>query len=185
MNYRAKAVALIVIQCLLVSSIAAKYLYERVTRPRVWVRVAQYDPNLPMRGRYLALSPLVDACSLPRDKEATSTWTDYNNKNKQITNWTWRVRTTARDGKLVVEDARQVLPHSETQTIWLKNDQACDRAALSPDIDFFIADTAKSPFPLKNGAELWAEVTVPPAGPPRPIQLALSEQGQWKPFHLD
>jgi hypothetical protein len=185
MNYRAKAIALVVIQCLLVSSIAAKYLYERITRPRVWVRVAQYDPNLPMRGRYLALSPLVDACSLPRDPEAKSTWNDFNNKNKQITNWSWRVQATARDGKLVVEDARTVLPRGETQTIWLKNDQACDRVSLSPGIDFFISDTAKSPFPLKDGSELWAEVTVPPAGPPRPIQLAISERGQWKLLNLD
>jgi hypothetical protein len=78
-----------------------------------------------------------------------------------------------------------VLPHSETQTIWLKDDEACDRVPLSSGIDFFISDTARSPFPLKNGAELWAEVTVPPAGPPRPIQLAVSEQGQWKPLRLE
>ncbi len=62
MSARNRAILLIVIQCLLVSSIAAKYLYERATRPRVWVRAAQYDPELPMRGRYLALSPEVDVC---------------------------------------------------------------------------------------------------------------------------
>ena len=32
MKPRARAIALVVIQCLLVSSIAAKYLYERATR---------------------------------------------------------------------------------------------------------------------------------------------------------
>jgi hypothetical protein len=189
MNYRTKAILLVVIQCLLVSSIAAKYLYERATRPRVWVRVAQYAPNLPMRGRYLALSPLVDACSLPHDDESANKWQGYNTDGSrqqlERVNWQWRVRTAARDGKLVVEDARKVLPRSATQTIWLSGEQACDRAPLSPGVDFFIPDTAKSPFPLKRRQELWAEVTVPPAGPPRAIQLALSSKGEWKPLNLN
>ncbi len=101
------------------------------------------------------------------------------------TSWQWRVRTEARDGKLVVVDARNVLPRSETLTIWLSSDQACDRVQLSPGVDFFVPDTAKSPFPLKTGAELWAEVTVPPEGPPRPIQLAISDNGQWKPLRFN
>jgi hypothetical protein len=189
MNYRTRAIALVVVQCLLVSSIAAKYVYERATRPRVWVRVAQYDPNLPMRGRYLALSLLVDSCSLPHDDESTSKWPGYTSNGSgpqpEKVFWQWRVRTAARDGKLVVEDARKVLPRSDTQTIWLRSDQACDRAPLSPGIDFFIPDTARSPFPLKSGQELWAEVTVPPLGPPRPIQLAIGSNGEWKALNLN
>ena len=183
MSSRARAIALLVIQCLLVSSIAGKYLYERVMRPRVWVKVAQYDPNLPMRGRYLALSPLVDACMLPHDQESSTRWKDKDGQEK-IFNWHWRVRTYARDGKLVVEDARDVLPRANTETIWLNGDVACDQARLSG-VDFFIPDTAKSPFPLQKGQELWAEVTVPPVGPPRPIQLATSGNGEWKPLKLD
>jgi len=35
MTSRNRAIVLLIIQCLLVSSIAAKYLYERATRPRV------------------------------------------------------------------------------------------------------------------------------------------------------
>jgi hypothetical protein len=183
MSYRSRTVLLIVIQCLLVSSIAGKYLYERATRPRVWARVAQFDPNLPMRGRYLALSPLVDVCSLPRDKDSQPAWMAYSKaKEKQ---WYWHVRASARDGKLVVQDARNVLPRSETQTVWLKGDQPCERVQLTPNMDFFIPDTAKSPFPLKTGSELWVEVTVPPEGPPRPIQLAISDNGQWKPLKFD
>ena len=170
---RNRAILLVVIQCLLVSSVAVKYLYERATRPRVWVRVEQFDPNLPMRGRYLALSPLVNACGLPRDEESGS-----------LANPHWRVVTKARDGKLVVEDARNIMPRSETQSIWLYG-APCERARLTPGVDFFIPDTAKSPFPLEKGTELWAEVTVPPAGPPRPIQLALSDNGQWKPLKFD
>ena len=34
------------------------------------------------------------------------------------------------------------------------------------------------------GHELWIEVTVPPKGPPRPLQLAEKENGVWKPLTL-
>src|SRR5579863_10026160 len=63
-----RAVALLVVQAVLVLSIAGKYVYERKTCPRVWVRAAQYDPNMPLRGRYLALRLALDACGLPRDE---------------------------------------------------------------------------------------------------------------------
>lgn len=186
MNTRNRAIALLVIQCAIVSSIAGKYLYERLTRPRVWVRVAQYDPNLPMRGRYMAISPQVNACGLPRDKDSSQEpyWTGPS-ANKKFTTWQWHVITKAQDGKLIVEDARNLMPRSNTQTIYLTSDQACDRVSLSPGIDFFIPETAQPPFPRKAGEELWAEVTVPAVGPPRPIQLAISDNGQWKVLKLD
>ena len=34
----------------------------------------------------------------------------------------------------------------------------------------------------KSRQELWIEVTVPPKGPPRPMQLALKQDGVWKPL---
>jgi len=185
MNHRGRAITLIVIQCLVVSSIAAKYLYQRMTCPRVWVQVVQYDPNLPMRGRYLAMSPIVNACGLARDEEAKSSSYQDETTKKQITVWEWRVQTKANDGKLVVEDARNVLPRNDTEMIRLGSNQNCSQSSLAPAVDYFIPDTAKSPFPLKPGTKLWAEVTVPPKGPPRPIQLAISENGQWRPLALD
>ncbi len=183
MSYRARAITLLLVQCLLVSSIAAKYLYERMTRPRVWVEAAQFDPNLPMRGRYLWLSPIVNACNLPHDKESGNRWKDKDGQEK-VFNWHWRVRTSARDGKLVVEDARDVMPRGDTETLWVNADAPCDRVRLSG-MYFFIPDTAQDPFPTKSGQSLWVEVTVPPVGPPRPIQLAISENGEWKPLKLE
>lgn len=173
MSTRNRAIALIVVQCLLVSSIAAKYLYGRTTRPRVWVRAAQYDPELPMRGRYLALSPKVDVCGLTPESEASAPKALYWSKH-------YRVQLLARDGKLVAEDARKRLPRGEFQRAMVTDTTPCDRAQLSPGIDYFVPENAKSPFPLKPGQELWVEVTVPPSGPPRAIQLALSENGNWR-----
>jgi hypothetical protein len=60
----------------------------------------------------------------------------------------------------------------------------CNQMRLASSTDFFISDTAQSPLPLKPGQELWIEVTVPPKGPPRPIQLALKDDGTWKPLDL-
>ena len=51
------SIVLLVIQLALVSSIAAKYLYQRAHCPRVWVRTAAYDPEMVMRGRYLSRLP--------------------------------------------------------------------------------------------------------------------------------
>ena len=172
MSTRNRAILLIVIQCLLVSSIAAKYLYEQATRPRVWVQTAQYDPDLPMRGRYLALSPVVDACGLglkPPADDKNPHW--YQNGEVQL---------EARDGKLVAEDASGRLPRGDFQHVMVTDHVPCERAPLSPGIDYFIPEHAKSPFPLKPGQELWVEVTVPPSGPPRAIQLALSDNGKWQ-----
>ena len=172
MSTRTRAMLLVVIQCLLVSSIGAKYLYERATRPRVWVQAAQYDPDLPMRGRYLALSPMVDACDVvlkPPADEKNPHW--YQNGVVQL---------EARDGKLVAEDAWGRLPRGDFQHVMVTDRIPCDRAQLSPGINYFIPEHAKSPFPLKPGQELWVEVTVPPSGPPRAIQLALSDNGKWQ-----
>jgi hypothetical protein len=53
---------------------------------------------------------------------------------------------------------------------------------LSNPVDFYIPDTAADPTRLKPGQQLWIEVTLPPKGPPRPIQLALKDNGAWKPL---
>ncbi|MGA2277783.1 MAG: GDYXXLXY domain-containing protein, partial [Terracidiphilus sp.] len=56
------SIVLLVIQLLIVSSIAAKYYYQRARCPRVWVRTAAYDPEMLLRGRYLSLNLTVNGC---------------------------------------------------------------------------------------------------------------------------
>jgi hypothetical protein len=173
MTTRNRAILLIVIQCLLVSSIAAKYLYERATCPRVWVRTAEHDPELPMRGRYLALSPEVDVCGLTPEQPPP---------NATEKNWikSYRVQLVARDGRLIAEDARDRLPRRDFQWVSTSASTSCGKAQASPPVNYFVPENARSPFPLKPGQELWVEATVPPSGPPRAIQLALSENGNWQ-----
>ncbi len=56
------------------------------------------------------------------------------------------------------------------------------RTRTSP-VYFYVSEHAASPLPVKQGDELWIEITLPPKGPPRPIQLALKHaDGAWQPL---
>jgi hypothetical protein len=175
---------LLVVQMVFVLSIAGKYLYERKTLPRIWVRAGQFDPNLPLRGRYLALQPEIDACGLPRDPARLSEpFHDYNRRDS-LAYREFSTTLEARNGKLVAIDAGKRKNPGEVQRLIVRENRPCDRAFLSEAIDFFIPDSARTPFPLKPRQELWVEVTVPQVGPPRPIQLALSDASGFHPLQL-
>ena len=55
MKPRYRGIALAVLQCLLVLSVAGKYAWDREHLPRAWVKTAPVDPNRPIRGRYVSL----------------------------------------------------------------------------------------------------------------------------------
>ena len=181
------SVALLLIQLAIVSTVAAKYLYQRWTCPRVWVRTVAFDPELPMRGRYLSLRPVVDGCesTLPSAKAAQF----RRDINGSAIQGPYGVRAMVRfNADLKVEKGHLV-------AIALQDDQngtlgqgvavwpgaECDAMQLDTPVDFYISEHAADFSRLKPGQELWIEVTVPPKGPPRPIQLALKDGGAWKP----
>ena len=56
-----KGLLLCAVHVALLGSVGGKFLIDRATLPRVWVRALPYDPNLPIRGRYVRLS--LDATS--------------------------------------------------------------------------------------------------------------------------
>jgi len=179
------AAALLAVQLVLVLSIAGKYLYERKTCPRVWVRTAQFDPNEPLRGRYLALQLAVDACGLPHDKaHFTQGYQDATGKIGPGY-YRWDISTSTHDGHLVPKLEDNPRTHEVIQAINQRENQGCQRVPLSEATEFFIPDTAKPPFPLQKGQELWVEVTVPQTGPPRPIQLALSDPSGFHPLRFE
>jgi hypothetical protein len=188
------SIALLVIQLALVSLIAAKYLYQRWTCPRVWTRTVVDDPELVMRGRYLSEQLIVDGCqsTLPSAKQATM---PRNLDGLPVglrfsINSAQAVRFLA---KLKVEGNKLVairIPDSDGQPSQQAGGQmvaawpgsSCEDLRLDTPVDFYIAEHAASPMPLKPGQELWIEVTLPPKGPPRPLQLALKQDGAWKPL---
>lgn len=189
LSLSAVSVVLLVLQLALVSTVAAKYLYERWRCPRVWTRAQAIDPRLPMRGRYLALQLTVDGCgsTLPSAKLATFP-RDYSGAVKsgpymlrpQATSFRANLRVV--NGKLTAVRVEGQEDPSLGEQVSAPAGASCDLMHLDEGVDFFIPNAARSPLPLKPGQELWIEVTVPPMGPPRPIQLAVKQDGAWRPL---
>jgi len=176
-----KATLVAVIHVALVSSLGAKLLYDRATRPRVWVKTQNYDPNLPIRGRYVALSPLFEDPAPPkpltsekeRDAQRARSFYDYQ-----------QGKITVVDGKAIVTlNSAEQYDQGERFRRTFDRDNNSYLTTWEP-VLYFIPDTAPNPAALKSGEELWVEVTIPKKGPPRPIQLALKSNGTWKPLDI-
>jgi hypothetical protein len=123
-----KGLILAGVQCLMVLSLTGKLLYDRATSPRVWVKTQRWDPNLPIRGRYLALR------LVPREGEP------------------YFARTNQAQVLYFVPE--HTLPFEE---------------------QLFTRDAP----------EIWAEVTIPHAGPPRPIRLGMKKDGKIEPIEVN
>jgi len=192
MKFARVSIAMLVIQVIIVSSIGLKYLYQRATCPRVWTRAAAYDPSLVMRGRYLSLQLTADGCSstLPTAKNAqfprNINGVPNGNFNVNASQTVWfQAKLAVKDNRLTVIRVTDSENTAGTQTVSAPPGASCDQLRLAQPVDFYIAEHADDPTFLKRGQELWIEVTVPPKGPPRPLQLALKDNGAWKPLAFD
>lgn len=190
MKFSKTSVALLLIQLALVSSIVAKYLYQRVVCPRVWAHAVSYDRTLSMRGRYLGLQLTVDGCQstlpsafdvrFPRNIDGTTRPNGYSVASPQPVKF--RANLKIQNNKLVAIRIPEADLRSTGLMVEALPGSSCDALRLDTPVDFYIAEHATILTPLKPGQELWVEVTLPPQGPPRPIQLALKEDGAWKPL---
>jgi hypothetical protein len=185
------SLAVLAIQLALVSSVAGIYLYQRWTCPRVWTRAVSVDPETLMRGRYLSLRLTVDGCqsTLPSAKQAafgrnvdgSANQSPYAVASPQTV--TFPARLSVRDNKLLaVALAPQENP-ARGQMVLASPGKSCEQMTLALPVSFYVSEQTVLP-QAANGAETWIEVTVPSLGPPRPLQLALKEQGVWKPLAI-
>jgi hypothetical protein len=189
----AASLALLAVQLVLVSAVAAKYLYQRWTCPKVWTRASAYDPALPMRGRYLSLQLTVDGCqstlpsakmaTFPRNVDGTVKSGDYSIRSQQPAAFSASLKVEGNRLLAIRIEGQEIT--STGETVLLEPGHSCDQMRLDNPVDFYIAEHAASPLPVKPGQELWVEVTVPPKGPPRPIQLAMKQDGAWKPLAFE
>jgi hypothetical protein len=146
------------------------------------------DPELPMRGRYLSLQLTVDGCQstlpsakaarFPRDINGAAIQGPYMLRASAIFHADLRVENQRLLAFRIEDDQHGTL--GQEVSAW--PGAACDAMRLDAPVDFYLAEHAQSQLPLKAGQELWIEVTLPPKGPPRPVQLALKENGAWKPL---
>jgi hypothetical protein len=177
MRFSKVSIALLILQVVLVSTIALKYLYQRATCPRVWTRAAMYDPELIMRGRYLSMQLEVDGCQSTMPFAGASETYVTGQRGGQFS-----TKLAVVNNKLVAVRVPESSASSSEQLVFAPSARSCDAVRLIDPVNFYIPEHATSPLPVKPGQELWVEVTVPPKGPPRPLQLALKDNGAWKPL---
>lgn len=168
-----KGVAVAVVQLALVASLGAKYMLDRARLPRVWTQTVAYDPDLPIRGRYLSLRLKVDAAKVygktPLSKENRfNFWGDMHD-----------VKLSEENGHLVASPADR--PTGLQVARWTNN-RSEEVTALSEPVAFFLPEHVTDPSWRKPGEELWIEVTVPKKGPPRPIRLAIKRGETFTPL---
>jgi hypothetical protein len=155
-------------QLALVASLAAKYAMDRARLPRVWVQTVAYDPNLPIRGRYLSVRLRVS----PEDVYG-SPW-NFSGEMGDVT-------LNVRDGHLVAKPANHPTGlHVSRRTI----NRGAQVTTLMEPVAFFLPEHATDPSARSAGEELWMEVTVPRTGPPRPIQLAIKRGESFTPLGM-
>jgi hypothetical protein len=142
-----------------------------------------------MRGRYLSLQLTVDGCqstlpsarfaTFPRDVNGAIKPGPYVLRPQPLT---FRAKLRVQNNQLVAVKVEGQEDSTIGEEVSAPPGASCDQLLLSDPVDYYIADTAKSPMPLGPNQELWIEVTVPPKGPPRPLALALKDNGAWKPL---
>jgi hypothetical protein len=91
-------------------------------------------------------------------------------------------RLSVKNNRLVATRIPGIGPSNWNPTVIVPRGTPCDAFRLWQPVNFYIAEHAAIPAPIQKGQELWIEVTVPPRGLPRPIQLALKDGGVWKPL---
>lgn len=159
----ARGIVITVVHVLLVAAVGGILLYERRTLPSAWVLTTGVDPMLPIRGRYVSLNLVVEPRGELPPEELPGTGPAV------------ETTLTVEDGQLVAT----VLPPADTEAVVGWRGQAVLRRVtptgpiwtLAQPVAFFLPEDAPDPTRLEPGEELWALVTVPREGPPRPIRL--------------
>jgi hypothetical protein len=154
-----RGLLLAAIQVALIAAVAGKLHYDRLTLPRAWVESAGVDPDLPIRGRYVALSLLFPAAAESARLPATD---------------------QAVPGRLEVRDGRAVVVLRPDWSGPRRRDEQLFTARPTPaglrwmavaPVALFLAEHAADPTRDARPGELWVEVTVSPRGAPRPIRF--------------
>jgi hypothetical protein len=171
MNAVGKGVLLGAVHTVLVLSLGGKLLYDRMTRPRGWALTQGYDPELPMRGRYLT-----QRLRMPAEGYA---YTEGGNGqgNPWYLNRSWAY-LESRNGGLVAK----AFGHDGGGWVVLqkRSDGALEAVTEEP-VLLFIPENATTPV-LRPGEEMWMEVTLPAKGPPRPIRAGMKKGGIIEPL---
>lgn len=169
------------LQLVLVTSLGAKYLIDRARLPRVWVRTYSYDPNLPIRGRYASLQ--LEVQLPPGAALSDKSWVvpaELKIENNQL------VAVPKEEGQQTGVTIERIQRGIVTVGPPLPAPPAV--IVIHEPVAFFISEHAQDPSWRtwrRSDEELWAEVSIPRHGPPRPIRLGVKKNGVLSPLQLD
>ena len=182
-----KGLVVALVHVVIVASLGAKMLYDRRTRPRVWARTITYDPDLPIRGRYLSLqvevqTPHIPVPERPGEPEAWRWW-----RSLPIP-----VELAKENGLLVgkkiegLSDADAYRLDQNAVVFRQTNRDAPIIPVLREPVLFFVPEGLIDPTRRAMGEEVWVELTLPKKGPPRPIRLAVKKpDGTFTPLQIN
>jgi hypothetical protein len=172
-----KGLLLAALHVALVCTLGAKLLYDRAHRPRIWIKSAIYDPNLPIRGKYLALSIEVPAEGFSSRMQTLP----YANASKD-----YEFFSPSRCD-LVLRGNRLVAVANEDGEFWANvHRRDADMVAnINGETAYFLPEHSTEPILRTRGEELWIEATIPRKGPPRPIRLGIKKDGVLTPLPTD
>ena len=164
MSPLAKGLVITIVHVGLVGSLGAKLLYDRSTRPRVWAAAAPYDPNLPIRGRYVSLQIVVEPRGIAEAKPGPAQPLPKS------------VVLRLEGNRLIAEANPQDRAYDPSDLHVRFIERRGEKlAVLDEPVAFFIPEHIPDPSRRPQDEELWVEVTLPKKGPPRPIRLGVKK----------
>jgi hypothetical protein len=164
MTPRTAGVALALAHLAIVASVALRYSVDRARLPLGWARTVPYDPSLPIRGRYVRLRLQLPLAEAPPDARS--------GESRPV-----RLRASGDRIEAVVDSSSSLLASIDRA-------EGAPVARLAQPVAFFIPEHVPDPSVRPAGEELWAEVTIPPTGPPRPVRLGVRRAGRLEPLDL-
>jgi hypothetical protein len=170
MSALARGAMIALLQVVLLAAVGGKLLYDRAVSPRAWIETAGVDPDLPIRGRYVALNLVLPAVEeAPVAASATLAYGRVELRNG-------RAVAVLAGGDPVVADAAH--PMAFVRNVGL----AGARWQTLVPVAFFLPEHAPDPTLGRQPGELWVEATVPPRGAPRPLRLGLRRDERIEPL---
>ena len=169
-----KGLLLAALHIALVCTLGAKLLYDRAHRPRIWIKSAIHDPDLPIRGKYLGLTIEVPAEGFTSRMRTLP----YNGGSKD-----YEFFSPSRCD-LVLRSNQLVAIGNEEGEFW-SNVYRRDGnvvANINGEAAYFLPEHSTGPILRTSGEELWFEATIPQKGPPRPIRLGIKKNGVLTPL---
>ena len=144
---------------------------DRVTRPRAWVATEPFDPNLPIRGRYLSLRLVVPVEAGGRKSIAPL---EPGSKSSST------VQLKVLGNRLVAFEGDGGARHAGSR----RSRGGAEVVVLQEPLAFFIPADVRDPSRRAADDPLWVEVTLPHSGSPRPVRLGEERQGRIVPLDL-